>query len=145
MPAPTTNALYYGDNLEVLRLHVPPECIDLVYLDPPFNSNRTYNVLFQEGGGSEQEAMAQVKAFEDTWQWDQVAVAAYEEVVAQGGPVADALEAFRTFLGPVRLLAYLSMMAPRLKDGTHVGGSPPTGQVSRRPSSSVGVGWSQRR
>jgi site-specific DNA-methyltransferase (adenine-specific) len=116
MAALTKNGLYYGDNLEILGLHVPNEAVDLIYLDPPFNSNRIYNVLFQEGGGSEQDAVAQVKAFEDTWRWDKAAVAAYEEVVAQGGPVGDALEAFRTFLGGVRLLAYLSMMAPRLKE-----------------------------
>ena len=121
------NLLYYGDNLDVLRLHIAPDSVDLVYLDPPFNSNRTYNVLFQEGGGEEEEAIAQVKAFEDTWRWDKVAVAAYEEVVSEGGPVADAMEAFRTFLGPVRLLAYLSMMAPRLKELRRV--LKPTGSI----------------
>jgi len=106
------NALYYGDNLDVLRQHIANESVDLVYLDPPFNSNANYNVLFAEHDGA--RAAAQVTAFEDTWHWDQTAVAAYEETVGQGGRVADALRAMRTFLGGSDMLAYLSMMAPRL-------------------------------
>ena len=61
------NALYYGDNLPILREHIPDESVDLVYLDPPFNSNATYNVLFKDTKG--EEAPAQIKAFTDTWQW----------------------------------------------------------------------------
>ncbi len=105
------NALYHGDNLDVLRGHVLAESVDLVYLDPPFNSNATYNVLF---GRAEEKAAAQIKAFDDTWHWDQAASAAFHEVVTTGGPVADALAAFRAMLGPSTMLAYLSMMAPRL-------------------------------
>jgi len=73
------NKLYYGDNLDILRRHIEKETVDLIYLDPPFNSNQNYNVLFAErnGGGSS----AQIKAFEDTWRWDQVAAAAYQDVV----------------------------------------------------------------
>jgi DNA modification methylase len=63
--------LYYGDNLDVLRRYVPDESVDLVYLDPPFNSNANYNVLFAEKSGT--RAAAQIKAFEDTWQWDESA------------------------------------------------------------------------
>ena len=106
------NILYYGDNLDVLRRHVSDESIDLVYLDPPFNSNATYNVLFAEQNGS--RAAAQIKAFEDTWQWDQTAAQAFREVVEAGGPVSQVMQAFRTFLGDSNLLAYLAMMAPRL-------------------------------
>jgi site-specific DNA-methyltransferase (adenine-specific) len=106
------NQLYYGDNLDVLRLHVADESVDLVYLDPPFNSDATYNVLFAEQDGS--RSAAQIRAFDDTWQWDQSAAAAYEGVVESGGRVADALRALRTFLGDNDMLAYLSMMAPRL-------------------------------
>jgi DNA modification methylase len=106
------NTLYYGDNLDILRRYIANESIDLVYLDPPFNSNATYNVLFAEQDGS--RAAAQVEVFTDTWRWDQAAVAAYEETVAHGGSVADALRAMRTLLGGSNLLAYLSMMAPRL-------------------------------
>ncbi len=74
-----TNVLYYGDNLDVLRRHIPDESVDLIYLDPPFNSNRSYNVLFRESGGTGSEA--QIEAFEDTWRWGPAAQAAYEEVV----------------------------------------------------------------
>jgi DNA modification methylase len=106
------NVLYYGDNLDVLRLHVADESVDLVYLDPPFNSNATYNVLF--GHASGEKAAAQIKAFDDTWHWDSAAAAAFEQTVSSGGDVAKALVAFRTLLGPSTMLAYLAMMAPRL-------------------------------
>ena len=105
------NVLYYGDNLDVLRRHVRDESVDLVYLDPPFNSNANYNVLFAEHG---EKSAAQVRAFENTWVWDTTARLAYEETVEGGGRVADALRAFRTMLGPSDMLAYLAMMAPRL-------------------------------
>ena len=101
-----------GDNLDVLRRHIKDGSVDLVYLDPPFNSAQNYNVLFAEQDGS--RAAAQIQAFEDTWHWDQAAAAAYEETVERGGKVADALIAFRTFVGDTDMLAYLSMMAPRL-------------------------------
>ena len=68
------NRLYYGDNLDVLRLHVADESVDLVYLDPPFNSDRDYNVLFAEQDGT--RAAAQIKAFGDTWRWDTASAAA---------------------------------------------------------------------
>lgn len=106
------NVLFYGDNLQVLRQHVRDESVDLVYLDPPFNSNQNYNVLFQERDGT--RSPAQIAAFEDTWTWDQAAAADYQEAVEAGGKAADALRAFRTFLGDTDMLAYLSMMAPRL-------------------------------
>jgi DNA modification methylase len=106
------NLLYYGDNLDVLRRHVEDESVDLVYLDPPFNSNRSYNVLFAERDGT--QAAAQIRAFEDTWQWDHRAAAAYQEVVESGGAVSQVMQAFRTFLGDSDMLAYLAMMAPRL-------------------------------
>lgn len=106
------NRLYYGDNLDVLRRHVEDESVDLVYLDPPFNSNANYNVLFAEHDGT--KAASQIKAFEDTWEWDESAARAYEEVVEQGGRVSRAMQAFRTFLGDSDMLAYLAMMAPRL-------------------------------
>jgi DNA modification methylase len=107
-----TNSLFYGDNLDVLRQHIADESVDLVYLDPPFNSNASYNVLFAERDGK--QAAAQIKAFGDTWQWDQGAARAYEEVIEAGGRVSQVLQAFRTFLGDTDMLAYLAMMAPRL-------------------------------
>lgn len=106
------NALYYGDNLDVLRRHVRSESVDLVYLDPPFNSNQDYNVLFAERSGK--RAAAQIKAFEDTWRWDQAAAAAFQEVVESGGKVSQVMQGFLISLDPSDLLAYLSMMAPRL-------------------------------
>src|SRR5438046_9633736 len=107
-----TNLLYYGDNLDVLRRHLDNETVDLVYLDPPFKSNQDYNVLFAERDGS--RAAAQIKAFEDTWEWNIEAQAAYQEIVELGGRVSQIMQAFRTFLGANDLMAYLAMMAPRL-------------------------------
>jgi len=106
------NLLFYGDNLEVLRRHVADQSVDLVYLDPPFNSNATYNVLFKQH--DDMPAAAQIEAFGDTWRWDTAAASAFEETVEGGGDVAQAMRAFRTLLGPSDMLAYLSMMAPRL-------------------------------
>src|SRR5450759_4071426 len=119
------NLLYYGDNLDVLRRHVKDETVDLVYLDPPFNSNASYNVLFSEHSGS--QAAAQIKAFEDTWRWDQAAAEAYQETVEAGGRVSQAMQAFRTFLGDSNMLAYLAMMAPRLVELRRV--LKPTGSI----------------
>ena len=110
-PVTEPNLLYYGNNLDVLRRHVKDESVDLVYLDPPFNSKANYNVLFEEHG---EKAAAQVEAFTDTWEWNTEAAAAYQETVEMGGEVAKAMLAFRTLLGTSDMLAYLSMMAPRL-------------------------------
>ena len=106
------NTLYYGDNLDILRRYVNDETVDLIYLDPPFNSNATYNVLFAEHDGT--KAAAQIKAFEDTWTWDQVAAKAYQDTVEAGGRVSQVLQGLRAFLGENDMLAYLAMMAPRL-------------------------------
>ena len=119
------NTLYYGDNLEILRRYVKDETVDLVYLDPPFNSNQDYNVLFAERDGT--RSAAQIKAFGDTWRWDQAAAHAYQEVVERGGKVSDALQAFRKFLGDNDMLAYLAMMAPRLVELRRV--LKPTGSI----------------
>jgi DNA modification methylase len=106
------NKLYYGDNLEVLQRYVKDESVDLVYLDPPFNSRQDYNVLFAEKDGS--QSSSQIHAFEDTWEWNTESMRAYEQIVEQGGRVADALRAFKTFLFNTDMMAYLAMMAPRL-------------------------------
>jgi DNA modification methylase len=109
------NTLYYGDNLKILRQHVSDQSVDLVYLDPPFKSNQDYNVLFKERNGT--RSAAQVKAFKDTWQWDTEASRAYQEMTEHGPEqVSKVLRAFQTFLGFNDMLAYLSMMAPRLVD-----------------------------
>ncbi|MCK5225244.1 MAG: restriction endonuclease [Planctomycetes bacterium] len=106
------NKLYYGDNLDILQRYIKDESVDLVYLDPPFNSNQDYNVLFAEKDGG--RSGAQIKAFDDTWHWDTLAAAAWQETVEKGGKVSQVMQAFRTFLGENDMLAYLSMMAPRL-------------------------------
>lgn len=106
------NTLYYGDNLDVLRRHVPDESVDLVYLDPPFNSNASYNVLFAAKDGH--QSAAQIQVFEDTWHWDESAARLFAETVEQGGAVADVLLAFERFIPASDMLAYLAMMAPRL-------------------------------
>jgi len=108
------NRLYYGDNLDVLRRHIDNESVDLIYLDPPFNSNASYNVLFKEQDGT--RAAAQIKAFGDTWKWDDSAARACQEVIEAGGKVSEAMQAFRTFLGDSDMMAYLAMMAPRLTE-----------------------------
>ncbi len=107
------NKLFFGDNLDIMREYIKEESVDLVYLDPPFNSRVTYNVLFDEKNGS--ESAAQITAFEDMWHWDQVAAETYHETVTQG-PVklAELLQLLRTFLGTNDMMAYLTMMAPRL-------------------------------
>lgn len=119
------NTLYYGDNLDILRRYINAETVDLVYLDPPFNSNATYNVLFAEQNGS--RAAAQIKAFGDTWRWDAAAARTYQETVQAGGKVSEALQAFHLLVGESNMLAYLAMMAPRLVELRRV--LRPTGSI----------------
>jgi site-specific DNA-methyltransferase (adenine-specific) len=108
-----TNALYYGDNLAVLRDSIGSESVDLVYLDPPFNSQATYNVLFRSPTGS--GSQAQIEAFEDTWHWGHEAEDAFDQVMRSGNTnAADLLRAMRSFLGDNDMMAYLAMMAVRL-------------------------------
>ncbi len=106
-----TNTLYYGDNLEVLRKHLADESIDLIYLDPPFNSNRDYNLLFKEQTG--EPAQAQIKAFTDTWQWSERAYTEFCETCPMPQLVS-LVQGFVNTLGRNDLTAYLVMMAPRL-------------------------------
>ncbi len=109
------NQLYFGDNLPILK-QMPDASIDLIYLDPPFNSKRPYNVLFKDVAGT--PSPAQIKAFDDTWKWDEVAARAYEEIVNVPGaapqPLVDLMIAFHTFLGQSEMFAYLVQMAVRL-------------------------------
>jgi len=107
------NTLYYGDNLSVLRESIPDESVDLIYLDPPFNSNASYNVLFK--GPSGKAADAQVEAFEDTWRWGEEAELAFSEVLdSPNTQAAEMLRAIRSFVGENDMMAYLAMMAVRL-------------------------------
>ncbi|MEP7290043.1 MAG: DNA methyltransferase [Chloroflexota bacterium] len=114
MPKPITdNILFYGDNLEILREYIPDESVDLVYLDPPFNAGRTFNILFRDESGKNSEA--QIAAFEDTWTWGPTAEATYHELVTQtGGQVGTMIGAMRQFVGANAMMAYLVMMTIRL-------------------------------
>ena len=125
MPESSKNLLYYGDNLDVMKRHIADETVDLVYLDPPFNSNTNYNVLFAEKNGS--KAASQIQAFSDTWTWNQESESIFAEIVTAGRKVSDCLQALRTFLGECDVLAYLVMMAPRLIELRRV--LKPTGSI----------------
>ena len=104
--------LFFGDNLDMLREHVKDESVDLVYLDPPFNSKAQYNVLFKSPAGV--AANAQLEAFQDSWHWGESAESAFVDVVHKGGPAARILSAFRGVLGESDMMAYLAMMTVRL-------------------------------
>jgi DNA modification methylase len=107
------NRLYYGDNLNILRDFIPDESVDLIYLDPPFNSKATYNLLFKEKDGKASEA--QIEAFDDTWQWDIGTARIYEELVLEAPErLSKLIQALRQFLGSNDMMAYLVMMAVRL-------------------------------
>ena len=107
------NMLYYGDNLEILRDHIPNESVDLVYIDPPFNSNQAYNVIFSETDGT--ASQAQIQAFEDTWRWGESTEQAYHELVGTAPHLlVETIKSFRGFLTETNLMAYLVMMALRL-------------------------------
>ena len=113
-----TNALYYGDNLEVLRNKIRDESIALCYIDPPFNSKRTYNQIYNNIGS---EDRAQAQAFIDTWTYDDLAVAGYDEITlnAQGRfspKLVDLIKGLRPVLGEGSLLAYLISIALRVTE-----------------------------
>ena len=106
------NKLFYGDNLDVLR-GFADECVDLIYLDPPFNSNAGYNVLFKSASGA--GADASIEAFDDTWTWGDSAKEALLDIAAgTNRPLQVMMEAMRTAIGENPLMAYLAMMAVRL-------------------------------
>lgn len=113
-PKPITdNTLFYGDNLDILRDHIADESVDLIYLDPPFNSSRSYNVLFKDESGTASEA--QITAFEDTWHWGPTAEETYHHLVAYAPDrVGTAIGALQQLIGKNQMMAYLVMMAARL-------------------------------
>lgn len=106
-----SNTLYYGDNLPYLR-EMDSRSVDMIYLDPPFNSKAAYNLLFRSPGGD--AVQAQTTAFHDTWHWDEAAEDAFTDVLASGSQAAPMLRAFRAFMGDSDMMAYLAMMAVRL-------------------------------
>jgi site-specific DNA-methyltransferase (adenine-specific) len=108
-----TNVLYFGDNLEILRKYIPDNSIDLIYLDPPFNSKKDYNILFKENGGVESEA--QIKAFTDTWHWTQATQDTYHEISTKSPlKVSKLIGALHDAIGNNDVMAYLVMMTIRL-------------------------------
>jgi adenine specific DNA methylase Mod len=107
------NHLYYGDNLDVLRREFGDGSVNLIYLDPPFNSNASYNLLFRGPDGTGTDA--QVEAFHDSWHWNDAAADAFDQVARSGHAEAfQLLDALRRFLGENDMLAYLAMMTIRL-------------------------------
>ena len=126
MTTTSPNHLYFGDNLDILRQRIPDASVDLIYLDPPFNSNATYNVLFRERSG--EESAAQITAFDDTWRWSIESELAYQDVITQqAGKVGELLAAMRAFLGQNDMMAYLTMMAQRMVELHRV--LKPTGSI----------------
>ena len=123
------NTLYYGDNLAILRDYIPDESVDLVYLDPPFNSNASYNVLFKEQSG--EASSAQIQAFTDTWEWTLEAERTFRQEIVENPrtppAVVEMVSAFRQFVGANAMMAYLVMMAPRLVELRRV--LKPTGSI----------------
>ena len=127
-----TKKLYYGDNLQILREHVADESVDLIYLDPPFNSKRDYNLLFKTPKGHESDA--QITAFEDTWHWGGQAQDEFREIEhCKNTEVAEMMRALRAFLGENDMMAYLTMMANRLLELHRV--LKPTGSLYLKLSS----------
>ncbi len=109
----TMRKLFYGDNLQILREQIADESVDLIYLDPPFNSKRDYNLLFKTPKGHESDA--QITAFEDTWHWGGQAQDEFRELMkCNNTEVSQMMEALRAFLGENDMMAYLTMMANRL-------------------------------
>jgi len=122
------NKLFYGDNLTILREYIKDESIDLIYLDPPFNSNRNYNILFKDESGN--QSAAQISAFEDTWHWDLNTEALYQKLTtAHNIPaqVSDMIAALRAFIGTNQMMAYLTNMTIRLVELHRV--LKPTGSI----------------
>lgn len=109
-----TNKLYFGDNLPIMRECLQDESVDLIYLDPPFNSKATYNVLFSEKNGT--QSRAQITAFEDSWHWGEESQIAYERLIRRSDKLSDLVEAFYRFLGTNDMMAYVVMMAVRLAE-----------------------------
>ena len=120
------NKLYFGDNLDILRENVADESVDLIYLDPPFNSNATYNVLFRERTG--EDSATQITAFDDTWNWSIESEIAFQDVITDGPEkLGDLLQAMLGFLGRNDMMAYLTMMAQRMAELHRV--LKPTGSI----------------
>lgn len=128
------NTLYYGDNLDILKNEIADETVDLIYLDPPFQSGRNYNIIFRPEKDGIKGATSQIETFEDTWQWSQKAQDEYEDLIMgkltrlhPPQKLIDLMKAMRSYLEECPLMAYLCMMAPRLLEMKRV--LKPTGSI----------------
>jgi len=123
------NALYYGDNLGVMSRYLTDSSVDLIYLDPPFKSDKNYNVLFRKKSDAETpDDQAQILAFTDTWTWGSDDKETYEHLIAKAEPrIASTVEALYRILGPSDMMSYIVMMAPRLIEMKRV--LKPTGSI----------------
>jgi len=128
------NTLYFGDNLEILRDKIEDACVDLIYLDPPFQSGKNYNIIFQPEAGKIKGATAQIKTFEDTWHWGEEAEKEYRGLIEGNITIEkppqkliDLMKAMRGYLGECPMMAYLCMMSPRLLEMRRV--LKPTGSI----------------
>ena len=144
-----TNHLYYGDNLDVLRESIRDESVDLIYLDPPFNSNATYNILFRAPSG--EASQAQIEAFEDTWHWNDAAERAFDDVMQSGNAqAADMLRALRSFLRDNDVMAYITHISVRMLElhrvlkptGSHLPSLRPDGEPLSQDDDGCGV-WDE--
>jgi site-specific DNA-methyltransferase (adenine-specific) len=115
------NTLYFGDNLEILRDKIPSDSVDLIYLDPPFKSGKDYNIIFEPELGKVKGATAQIKTFEDTWSWGEEAEREFQGLITgsitnekPNQRIIDLIKAMRSYLNESSIMAYLTMMAPRL-------------------------------
>lgn len=121
-----TNVLYYGDNLEILRKYIPDNSVDLIYLDPPFNSKAAYNILFKEPTG--EPSQAQITAFDDTWHWGEESERIFQEIIMRAPVnVAELITAFRNSIHQNDMMAYLTMMCIRLMELKRI--LKPTGSI----------------
>lgn len=108
-----SNKLYYGDNLRILRDYIKDESVDLIYLDPPFDSKSDYNILYKEPSG--EQSQAQITAFEDSWHWTEESERTFQDIIETAPPMlVEMMLAFRKFVGVNDVMAYLTMMAIRL-------------------------------
>jgi len=128
------NTLYFGDNLEILRDKIEDACVDLIYLDPPFQSGKNYNIIFQPEADKIKGATAQIKTFEDTWHWGEEAEKEYRGLIEGNITIEkppqkliDLMKAMRGYLGECPMMAYLCMMSPRLLEMRRV--LKPTGSI----------------
>ena len=106
------NSLFFGDNLKILRKYIKDESVDLIYLDPPFNSKADYNILFKTPENI--ESPAQITAFEDTWHWTSESELVYGQLLNAEPKISSVIRGMREAIGENDMMAYLTMMTIRL-------------------------------